>query len=107
MILLAQALQLMRAKHPNVKFLAAHVFSDELRALDPDANIFKDEKEISFAREVLVQIGRELYPQFPLGFGEMGALVAFHNTAPNNTLPIFWCSGKANEKTWRPLFPRA
>ena len=102
-----EALQKMRSSHPDVKFLASHVFTDELRALDPDSNIFKDEKETNFAREVLLQIGRELYPQFPLGYGDMGALVAFHNTTPNNSLPIFWCSGRANEKTWRPLFPRA
>jgi hypothetical protein len=102
-----EALKLMKDKHPDVKFLAAHVFSDELRALDPDSNLFDNEGEIKFAREILLQIGRELYPQHPLGYGDIGALVIFHNTAPNNTLPIFWCSGRANDKSWRPLFPRA
>jgi hypothetical protein len=43
----------------------------------------------------------------PLAWGDMAALVAFHNTIPNNTLPVFWCEGKVNDRPWLPLFPRA
>jgi hypothetical protein len=69
--------------------------------------IFENDEEISFARDVLMQIGRELVPQQPLGFGDVAALVCFQNTVPNNTLPIFWSSGTVAGKPWRPLFPRA
>ena len=41
------------------------------------------------------------------GYGNLGGLVLFHNTVPNNTLPIFWSNGVVNERSWRPLFPRA
>lgn len=102
-----EAVQILRKRHPKVKFLAAHVFGEEVRALDKDAGIFANEEEIKFTRDVLMQLGRELTPQMPLGYGDMGILVAFHNTVPNNTLPIFWSSGTVNDKPWRPLFPRA
>jgi hypothetical protein len=91
----------------GIKALAANVLGDDLRALDQEAGIFESDAERRFAMDMLTQIGRELTPQAPLGFGDMGALVAFHNAAPNNTLPIFWSNGEVNEKSWRPLFPRA
>jgi len=101
------ALQLLKNNFPKVEFFAANVFGDEVSALDRNAGIFSNEEEIKFAQDILIQLGRELTPQRPLGFGDMGALVAFHNTVPNNTLPIFWCNGKVNDKPWKPLFPRA
>ena len=102
-----EALQILRERHPKVKFLVAHAFGDEVRALDENAGILGNEDDIRFTKDMLTQLGRELTPQMPLGYGDMGTLVAFHNTVPNNTLPIFWASGIVNEKSWRPLFPRA
>ena len=64
------------------------------------------EGERKFAEDVMLQIGQQLVPQNPLGFGNMGTLVSFHNTIPNNTLPVFWSTGKANGREWNPLFPR-
>ena len=55
----------------------------------------------------LLQVGRQLNPQNPLGYGDMGALVAFYNTIPNNTLPVFWSSGTVNDRPWKALLPRA
>jgi hypothetical protein len=91
---------------PGVKIVAAHIFGDDTRALDPEAKIFDSEADRKFTEEMLVQIGTELCPQIPLGWGRLGALVCLHNTVPNNTLPIFWSNGKVNEKPWNPLFPR-
>jgi len=102
-----EAVERLRKAYPEIHFLAAHVFDEEIRALDEHAGIFQNAGEINFAKDVLLQIGRELYSQHPLGYGDMGVLVAFHNTVPNNTLPIFWSSGIVNEKPWKPLFPRA
>jgi hypothetical protein len=101
------ALQKLRESYPRVEFIATHVFGEEVRALDSEAMILENEEEIKFARDVLIQIGRELTPQTPLGYGDMGALVVFHNTVPNNTLPVFWSSGTVNDRSWKPLFPRA
>lgn len=102
-----EAVERLRGTYPRIQFLAANVFDEEVRALDENAGIFDNTNEINFAKDILLQIGRELYHQYPLGYGEMGALVAFHNTVPNNTLPIFWSSGTVNDKPWKPLFPRA
>jgi hypothetical protein len=102
-----EAMERLQKKFSRVNFLAINTFGDEVKALDPNAGIFENEKEINFARDMLTQIGRQLYQQYPLGRADMGALVCFANTIPNNTLPIFWSGGKANDKPWRPLFPRA
>jgi len=96
-----------RTSFPRIEFFAAHVFGDDVRALDPQANIFDSEADRMFASDMLLQVGRELTPQTPLGWGDLGVLVTFHNTVPNNTLPIFWSNGQVNTRPWVPLFPRA
>jgi hypothetical protein len=70
------------------------------------AGIFESAADLRFAKDILLQIGRELYPDAPLGFGDLGALVAFHNTVPNNTLPVFWSNSRVGDKQWKPIFPR-
>ncbi len=101
-----EALGAIRAEFPDIDIHSAMVFGDELRACNDQAGIFPTEDERVFAQEVVQQIGRELVPGTPLGHGAMGVLVIFHNTAPNNTLPIFWSGGSVQERPWKPLFPR-
>ena len=101
-----EAIRRVRRKFPHVQVLAMTTFDDEVRAFAPEAGIFDDEGERKYAQEVMLQIGRQLLPQNPLGFGNMAALVSFHNTVPNNTLPVFWCGGEANGREWKPLLPR-
>lgn len=102
-----EALEAARAAFPGVNVVAATVFGDDLRACDEASDLFADEGERRFAKEILQQIGRELSPSAPLGHGDMGALVVFNNTTPNNSLPIFWSSGTVGERPWKALFPRA
>jgi hypothetical protein len=102
-----EAVNKLKLQYPEVHFSSVNVFGDEVRALESNSSIFESQNEIDFAREILIQIGRELTPQYPLGYGDMGALVCFNNTIPNNTLPIFWGNGDVNGKPWKPLFPRA
>ena len=97
----------MRGESQGLDVMAANVLGEDVRALEREASIFADESEIVFAKDVLLQIGRELTPQNPLGFGDMAALVVFHNSVPNNTLPIFWSNGNVNDRPWHPLFARA
>ncbi len=101
-----EAIRRVRRKFPDVHILPMTTFDDEVRAFAPGASIFKDEDERAFAQHVMLQIGRHLAPQNPLGFGNMAALVSFHNTVPNNTLPVFWCAGRVNDREWKPLLPR-
>ena len=101
-----EAITNVRQQYPKVKVLPITTFDSELKALSPEAKIFGNDAELAFAKDVMLQIGRQLLPQNPLGFGNMGALISFHNTIPNNTLPIFWCSGEVNGRDWNPLLPR-
>jgi hypothetical protein len=102
-----EGLEHVRRQCAGIHAVAATTLGDELRACSPDAAIFNNEGDLRFTRDVLLQLGRELYPAEPLGFGDMGLLVAFHNACPNNTLPIFWSNGVVGERNWKPIFPRA
>ncbi|MCP1927380.1 phosphoribosyltransferase-like protein [Bradyrhizobium elkanii] len=102
-----EAIRAIKEQFPKIKVTAIRVFDDEVRALEPDAKIFGDEGDLRFAQDILRQIGQQLVPQHPIGHANLGGLVLFHNTVPNNTLPIFWCGGTVNERLWHPLFPRA
>ena len=102
-----EAVQLLESEFPDVCVLVMETFGDEARAFEQDGDIFADEGERMFAQDALLQVGRQLNPQNPLGYGDMGALVAFYNTIPNNTLPVFWSSGTVNDRPWKALLPRA
>ncbi len=100
-----EAIERIGQDFPDVQVLPMTIFDDEVKAFG-DANIFEDEDERQYAKNMMLQIGRQLVPQNPLGFGDMAALVSFHNTIPNNTLPVFWGAGIVNSREWRPLLPR-
>jgi hypothetical protein len=101
-----EALDNIRSKCHGVNVVGSTVLGDELRSCGEEAGIFDDDRDRRFARDIVLQLGRELYPDAPLGFGSLGALVAFHNTIPNNTLPIFWSNGRVGGRAWNPIFPR-
>ena len=101
-----EAVRLVKEEFAGVEALVMRTFDDEVRAFQPEAGIFADDGDRTYAQEVMLQIGRQLVPQHPLGYGNMEALVSFHNTIPNNTLPVFWSMGSANGRPWTPLFPR-
>jgi hypothetical protein len=102
----ADGIDKIKAKFKDIRCVVANCFGDEVQALSHTGDLFADEQERQFAEHVLLQIGRELVPNHPLGYGDMGALVCFSDNAPNNTLPIFWSAGKVGERQWNPLFPR-
>jgi len=102
-----EAIQRIKKAHPQIPVIAMRVFGDDVRALEAESEIFEDAGTRQFAKDMLLQLGRELTPQMPLGYDDMGVLVAFHNTVPNNTLPIFWSTGTVNGRPWHALLPRA
>ena len=101
-----EAVRHVKEELAGVEALVMRTFNDEVRAFQPEAGIFEDDGERAYAKDVMLQIGQQLVPQYPLGYGNMEALVSFHNTIPNNTLPVFWSMGSANGRPWTPLFPR-
>ncbi len=102
-----EAIEKIKEECPLIQVLVADYFDDSVRALDENAGLFEDEKEKIIAEDMLTQIGRELYRENPLGYGNQALLISFHDTIPNNTIPIFWSHGIVNDKQWNPLFPRA
>ncbi len=103
---LPSAVERIKADYPSLKLRTINVFDDSVLAFEQSNDIFSDVTELNFAKEVILQIGRQLTSQAPQGYGDMAALICFHNTIPNNTLPIFWSNGKVNGIPWKPLFPR-
>ncbi len=101
-----EAINQVKLQFPKVQVLPMTIFDEKVKAFASDAGIFEDKGEREYAQDVLLQIGRQLVPQNPLGYENMAALVSFHNTIPNNTLPVFWAAGKVNGREWKPLLPR-
>jgi hypothetical protein len=56
------------------------------------------------------ELGTNVYPSHPLGYGEAALLSAYYFQCPNNTLPLIWADGSNNAVggavyPWAPLFP--
>ena len=54
------------------------------------------------AKNIAERYGLTLVLDHPLGFGNCQAAIAFEDSCPNNTLPIFW----SDSNNWIPLFRR-
>lgn len=75
----------------------------------PDGNgLWANQSEKEQAKALCRDIGANIYPHNPLGFGDQGLLVSFPVNCPNNTLPILHSPSRPEAtRSWRPLFPRA
>jgi hypothetical protein len=63
------------------------------------------ENEAERAHSLVRSLGARVYKKRPLGYGDLGLLMVFPQTVPNNTLPILHSQAKGSER-WDPLFPR-
>jgi hypothetical protein len=88
----------------HTAFDTGHIFSAE------ESGVAKD-----MAYSIGEQLTKSLNKIDPLGYENSGALVFFRYNSPNNSLPIFWASGKCKileklgeqiEVNWISLFPR-
>lgn len=66
------------------------------------SQIFESESERRDAEDIARRYGEKLYPKYPLGFDNGQLLLTYHQSCPNNSLPILW----ADESEWYPLFKR-
>lgn len=78
---------------------------DKHFAFSDKGSIWDSVDEQSEARSLCLELGARLQKNTPLGFDGQGLLVVFHNTVPNNTLPIIHDS-KSGKDGWRALFVR-
>ncbi|RCX18951.1 hypothetical protein DEU47_1136 [Bacillus sp. AG236] len=88
----------------------AHPFSaleygeeDTIKSFDSHLYEGMTYKEKVRLKERLNYYGLMCMSGMPLGYQELGTLIAFHYNTPNTTLPIIW--SKSNN--WIPLFQRA
>lgn len=56
-------------------------------------------------RQLASAYGKRLEPRHPLGYRDGQYALGFHHNVPDNTLPIFWCSGSPSIP-WHPVFQR-
>lgn len=84
------------------------IVSDRERAFPDGKGLWADQSEKGQAKALCRDIGANIYPQNPLGFGDQGLLVSFPVNCPNNTLPILHSPSRGDApRSWRPLLPRA
>jgi hypothetical protein len=94
---------LQRIKGVNVDFRSCEIIQDRHFAFRDGNGIWSSQDEAGQAKAIVTEIGRGIYKNEPLGFGELGLLVVFYDTCPNNTLPILHSGGSSG---WLPLFER-
>ncbi len=83
----------------------AEVLSKAHFAFDEASHLWCDSEERGRAYELCQRLGAKVHRQNPLGFGNLGLLLVFQDTCPNNTLPIL--HGRIpGADGWRPLFER-
>jgi hypothetical protein len=102
----------LRSALSAIEEFGARVTVTPYKLLTEDDRCFSDTSRIlanattrSRVKDFCLQTAKTHYPSLSrnirLGFNDTAALVVFHDTIPNNSLPIIW----HNEGTWFPLFP--
>ena len=91
----------------GVQCFLGEEFGSNNRAFSPDSGIFSSDTDRRTAEALCCTIGEALEPKHPLGFANCQSLIVFEHRCPNNTLPIFYKTGKKYQGAdWVPLFPR-
>ena len=61
--------------------------------------------------DLIEELGYDVNPSSPIGYGNSGLLIAYHYQCPNNTIPIIWSRvgvedvrNKSKFRVWQPLF---
>jgi hypothetical protein len=98
----------------KVTVVVGEILGGMHRAFSHSNPIWNSADECRKAEEWAKRLGEQLLlgvrPYNPqrdaLGWCGCQALVAFHHNIPNDTLPMFWATGKREGKSWIPLFDR-
>ena len=86
----------------SVQLKVCDLLTEEAQCFSDFSQIFESKAERLRAENIVRRHGKNLYPRHPLGFNNGQLLLTFHQSCPNNSLPILW----ADERDWYPLFKR-
>lgn len=99
--------KIQRVEHIDIDFRSCEILPKEAFAFPADAAVWSSEEEKARAKALCIDLGSKIYKRNPLGYGNMGLLIVFPTTVPNNSLPILHSySRTASSDAWKPLFPR-
>jgi hypothetical protein len=102
--LILDQLRLIEAVH--IDFRVGELIGASASAFGDESTLWDSSDERDRAKALVMELGRRIYKNQPLGFGGLGLLMVFPTTVPNNSLPILHSSSKGNAKRWIPLFTR-
>jgi len=83
--------------------LGTQPMDDSFRCFSDSSLIYENSKERKEAEQIMKKAGSMLY-EYPLGYENDQAAVAFHHNTPDNSLPVIW--KKMTDGSWYPLFER-
>ena len=77
------------------------IFLKSDQCFSEESRFFRDESERIETNSIAYKYGRQLRPDMPLGYRNNQLLVTFHETCPDNSLPILWAD---KLPSWQALF---
>ncbi len=88
---------------------AGVVLQEKDKCFTQESSILPLLSDRQILERLCLNVAETYYPSLPnsmrLGYGRTGSLCVFHDSVPNNTLPILWYDEK--QTSWYPLFPRS
>jgi hypothetical protein len=88
----------------NIDLRVCEHIEPSLQAFGEGGN-WASESEAEHAQSLVRTLGACVYKKHALGYGDLGLLLVFPQTVPNNSLPILHSHAKGSDR-WDPLFPR-
>jgi len=89
----------------RVQILAARLFQNEDTCFHPTSKILVHKEQREQFKNCCLELAKvhfeTMKPEMRLGYDNLGAIIVFFNTVPNNSLPILWYT----TGHWFPLFP--
>jgi hypothetical protein len=89
----------------DIDLVVCEPLSRNHMAFSSESKVWDSGDQMNEARALCRRLGSALVKKAPLGYGDLGVLVVFPDTCPNNALPLLYASGDLTFH-WKPLFPR-